>query len=407
MAPTSASPSLAASASRAGRRVTIRLVEVMPLRARLNFKRTLSKGVVSGGGGSDWLGGPVLFRIESSDGVSGFGQVRPPIPWLGETTESMVAAVRHCYGPALIGRDAFERHEIAVSLERVLPGNSVARAGLEIALHDLLGRTLGVPVHSLLGGAARDIPLDWSISLNPTEAMVAEADRAVKEYGLSILCVKMGPSTHWREDVETFRQIRAAVGPDVEIGIDPNEGYDLATCLRTLRALDPAHVAYVEQPLHRDDLEGQKALRQQGLAPLLIDESATHLAEVQRQIGEGGCDGIVLKLWKSGGFSGALRMATLAEAAGLRTTIGGVAQGSVLEAAACAHLAVSTAVPPLGAEFVLGLNVVDHDPVAVLPQDFVPAAGHVKPPSGPGLGIDVDLDAARSIALDTITIDAK
>ncbi len=407
MAPTSVSRTTVTTMPSAGRKVTVRLVEAMPLRARLNFKRTLSKGVVSGGGGSDWMGGPVLFRLESTDGVSGFGQVRPPIPWLGETTESIVAAVRHCYGPALIGVDALERQEIAADLERVLPGNSVARAGLEIALHDLLGRTLGVPVHALLGGAARSIPLDWSISLNPTEAMVAEAVRAVQEFGVTILCVKMGPSSRWEEDVATFRQIRAAVGPKVEIGIDPNEGYDLATCLRTLRCLDSERVAYVEQPLHRDDLEGQKALRQQGLAPLLIDESATHLAEVQRQVTEGACDGIVLKLWKSGGFAGALRMATLAEAAGLRTTIGGVAQGSVLEAAACAHLAVSTAAPPMGAEFVLGLNVVDTDPIAALPPSFVPRDGHVMPPPGPGLGIAVDLEAARAIALDTITVDSK
>jgi L-alanine-DL-glutamate epimerase-like enolase superfamily enzyme len=387
--------------------VIVRLVEVLPLRLPLSFRRTLSKGVVSGDGRPDWVADPVLVRVESAEGISGYGQVRPPIPWFGETTASIVTAIRHCFAPLVVGRDVTGREALSVAMEGTLPGNPVARCALEVALHDLVARSHGVAVHSLLGGLSREIDLDWSISLNPMDVMVTEAEQAVTRYGVSLLCVKMGPAPRWREDIETFHAIRAAVGPGVEIGIDPNEGYDLATTLRVLRALEGERVAYVEQPLPRDDAEGLIALRRLGLAPVYLDESASHLAEAQRLIVHGGCDGVVLKLWKSGGFAGAQRMAALAELGGVRTTLGGVAQGSVLEAAACAHLASSLVKPPLGAEFILGLNVVDIDPLVPLPPEMKPVAGRVVPPRGPGLGVEVDIEAARSAALVDLVVEGS
>jgi L-alanine-DL-glutamate epimerase-like enolase superfamily enzyme len=387
--------------------VIVRLVEVLPLRLPLRFRRTLSKGVVAGDGRPDWVADPVLVRVESAEGVSGYGQVRPPIPWFGETTAGIVTALRHCYAPLVVGHDITERETIGAAMEAALPGNPVARCALEVALHDLVARSHGIAVHSLLGGPSREIELDWSISLNPLDAMVAEAEQAVTRYGVSLLCLKMGPAPRWREDVETFRAVRAAVGPGVEIGVDPNEGYDLATTLRLLRTLEEESVAYVEQPLPRDDVEGLIALRRLGLAPVYLDESASHLSEAQRLIVKGGCDGVVLKLWKSGGFLGAQRLAALADLGGVRTTLGGVAQGSVLEAAACAHLASSLVKPPLGAEFILGLNVVDTDPLVPLPDEMRPVAGRVIPPRGPGLGVEVDIEAARSLALADLVVEGS
>lgn len=390
-----------------GPAITVRRVEIVPMTVQLNFRRTLSKGVVAGDSGRPWVGDPILVRIESTEGISGFAQVRPPTPWLGETTDSVVAALRHYFGPALIGVNALERESIAPRLDRMLPNNLVALTAIDIALHDLVGRTLGLPVYALLGGARVPIPMDWSISLNPADSMLDEAVRAVREFGCGILCLKMGPSERWREDIAIFRRVRAEVGDGVEIGIDPNEGYDLATTLRVIRALDEEHVAYVEQPLHRDDHIGLRLLRAQGAAPLLIDESAIHVSDVQRLVADGCCDGLVLKLWKSASFSGVKKMAAVAEAAGLGTTLGGVAHGSVLEAAACAHVYSSLPVPPMGAEFVLGLNVVDTDPVASLPEGFGVRDGHALAPTGPGLGVEVDMDAARKIALATFVVDAR
>ena len=385
--------------------VTIRRIEVLPVKSKLTFHRVLSKGAVSSAHDADWVGDPVIVRLESADGVIGTSQVRPPIPWLGETTQSIVSSIQHYYAPTLLGANVAEREATMLRLERLLPGNTVALAGLDIAMHDLVARSYGIPVYALLGGAQVTIPLDWSVSLNPAQKIVAEAARAVHEFGVRTVCLKVGPSERWREDIKVFRQVRSEVGGDVAIGMDPNEGYDLPTTLRVIRGLQDDEIAYLEQPLPRHDLDGLRLLRSQGGAPVFVDESAITLADAFRVISSGACDAVVLKLWKSGGFAGARKMAALAEAAGAGTTLGGVAQGSVLEAAACAHLYASLGVPPMAAEFVLGLNVVDDDPIVALPDGFAIKNGTAEVPAGPGLGVEADMAAARELALATIIIE--
>jgi L-alanine-DL-glutamate epimerase-like enolase superfamily enzyme len=385
--------------------IEIRRLEVIPIRVRLTFQRKLSKGQVSLGGADPRVGAPVLIRVESAAGVVGVGQVRPPTPWLGESTDSIVSAVRDYYGPSILRTDAAETELLGRRLDAVLPGNTVARAGLEMAVLDLVGKTLGLPVYSLLGGARREIPLDWSISLNASEVMVAEAMKGVNQHGVGIICLKAGPSRRWREDVEVFRAVRAAVGQEVEIGIDPNEGYDLPTAIRVLRELEPERVAYVEQPLPRSDLDGFRILRGQAGVPILLDESAITLLDAFRAVQSGAGDALVLKIWKSGGILGARKMAALADAAGVGVTVGGVAHGSLLEAAACAHLYSSLEAPGFAAEFALGLNVVDNDPIAKQPDGFVLANGTTTAPAGPGLGIEVDPAAVEEVALARHTVE--
>lgn len=385
--------------------VRVRRIELRPLRVKLTFQRTLSKGAVAVGGSDPSVGAPVLIKVESDDGAVGYGQVRPPTPWLGETTEGIVSAIRHYYGPVVLEHDAAEWELLPARLEARLPANTVARAGLEMALLDLVGRRLDTPVYALFGGSPREIPLDWSISLNPPERMIEEALKGVREYGVGIICLKAGPGERWAEDVEVFKAVRGAVGPEVEIGMDPNEGYDLPTALRVAQALEPERVAYLEQPLQRDQLDGLRALRSRAGTPILLDESAISLADAQRALVAAAGDGLVLKIWKSGGIVGARRMATLAGAAGVLATVGGVAHGSLLEAAACAHLYASLPSPALAAEFALGLNVVDRDPIAIQPPQFVLAGGKTAVPAGPGLGIAIDVDAVREHTLATHVVE--
>ena len=379
--------------------VSVRKIEVLALRVPLSFHRVLSKGAVSAATDRDWVGNPVFIRLESGDGAVGISQVRPPTPWLGETTSSIVSCIRDYYGPALLGANVAERESTVLQLDRILPGNSVALAALDIAIHDLLGRTYGIPIYELLGGGAVKIPMDWSVSLNVLPKIIEESETAVRGYGVRSLCLKVGPAERWREDVETFRAVRASVGSEVRIALDPNESYDLPTALRVMRALSDDQVEYLEQPLPRHALDDLRALRAQAGVPVFLDETAISLPEAYRAIRHGACDGIVLKLWKTGGYTNTKKMAALAEAAGVRTTLGGVAHGSVIEAAACAHLYASIGAPPLAAQFVLGMNVVDQDPMVPLPSDFWVRDGVASVPTAPGLGVEPDMDVAERIAL--------
>jgi L-alanine-DL-glutamate epimerase-like enolase superfamily enzyme len=174
--------------------------------------------------------------------------------------------------------------------------------------------------------------------------------------------------------------------------------------LRVARELGEDEIAYLEQPLPRRDIQGLTALRGAIPAQIMIDEGAVTLPEAAEVIARGACDALVLKVWKSGGFADALVMAAMAATAGLGTTVGGVSHGSVLEAAACAHLYASCEPSPLAAEFILGLNVLDPDPISELPGDFQLADGMAVPPSGPGLGVSVDMAEVEARTLDSFVI---
>jgi L-alanine-DL-glutamate epimerase-like enolase superfamily enzyme len=385
--------------------VKIARIDLFVLKVTLAHPRTFSKGSVQAGGASRRGSYPIVMRITSTDGAEGFSQVRPPTPWLGETTDSICAAVRYYYGPALIGANAAERSLLPRRLERLLPNNSVALSSLDTALNDLVGKSYGLPVYALWGGGQQKIPLNWSVTMNPRDVMVAEAARAVKEFGVGMVCIKSGGPGRWRDDIETIKEVRAAIGPEAGIAMDPNEGFDVPTALRVLRGLESEHVSYLEQPLPRNDVSGLSMLRSMGGVPVMLDEGAITLADANRMINAGACDGLVLKLWKSGSFLRAVEMAGLAEAAGLRTTVGGVSQGSILGAAASAHLYACVERAPIAGEFVLGLNVLEQDPIAILPDDFKVIDGFASVPQSPGLGVTVDMKAVQELSEEVFTVE--
>jgi L-alanine-DL-glutamate epimerase-like enolase superfamily enzyme len=383
-------------------------IEVIPLRLWLKFKRAISRRQNVETPNVEWVDNPVVVRVETASGCSGYARVRVPSSWLGETTTSIVGAVRDYFAPQLIGASLLDREANIAALEALLPGNPAALSAIDTAIHDALGKTLGLPIYSLLGGSAEPVPLDWSVSLRPAERRdetIAEVRKAVEQYGVKILCLKFGPRDTWRTDVDTFRAVRAAVGNDVEIGIDPNEGYDLPTAVRVLRLLADDGVAYVEQPFHRDHLADLIDLRAQAAVPIYLDEGAVTLADALEVIQRRAADGIVLKMWKTGSFTKTMKMAAIAEAAGLGVTVGGTAQGNLLEAACFAHVCAAAPGRVMAGEFVLGMDVTeDHDPIATAPPEFAIRDGNAQLPNGAGLGIEVNIDAARELALARYTI---
>ena len=140
-------------------------IEVIGLDIVPSHRRAMSTGayVYSGKGG--WAGRPVMVGIRAG-GITGWGEARPIAPFVGETAAGMFSNVRDYYAPRLVGRNAFEIEAALRACEGTLPNNPATLATIDMALHDLVGRALAVPVHSLLGGACRsEIPLEWSVSL--------------------------------------------------------------------------------------------------------------------------------------------------------------------------------------------------------------------------------------------------
>ena len=377
-------------------------IHVTQLPGRL--QRTFSSGSYDTGPPEQLLGKPVLVKIHA-DGVVGVAQVRPISPghFVADTVHSVVAAIRDIYGPLLIGRRLadFEANDVLMSSR--LAGNPAARAVLDIALHDALGKSLGVPVHDLLGGRSHDvIPLEWSVSLyDDVERIIDDARRAVDEFGIRVLCLKAAGKGGWRKDVSNFAAVRKAIGPDVMIGVDPNTGWTVADSILALDAMHDMDVGYCEQPVERRNLRGLAAIRAQARGvPMMADESLFTVQDAAELAHSGAVDVFCIKLYKVGGLTVAKRMLAIADAFDIGINCGGLAVASQFEAAAAAHFCA--AVPGKrtfgAAEFVFGAGVMGPDPL-VAEGGFTIVDGAVAVPTAPGLGLTLDEDALKRMTL--------
>lgn len=368
-------------------------IHVTALSTRL--KRIFSSGTYDTGPDDSITSKPVLVKIYA-DGVVGTGQIRPISPghFVADTTQSIVAAIREIYGPALIGRSIFDIEGINAMFDNRLAGNPAARAVLDIAIRDAQGKALNKPVHELIGGCCQPrIPLEWSVSMaEDVQTMIAEARRAVEEYGIRVLCLKMADRRGWKQDVSNFAAVRKALGDEVMIGIDPNCGWTLGESLLAIEAIKPMGLGYIEQPIARRDLHGMAEIRRAaGGIPVMADEGLFTIQDAMALAEARAVDVFCIKLYKVGGLTPAKKIAAIAEAANIQLNCGGLAVQSQLEAAAGAHFYASTPAARMmgAAEFVFGLNTNAKDPLCP-ESDFRVENGYVNVPTGPGLGITID-----------------
>jgi muconate cycloisomerase len=372
---------------------TITRVEAIP--AAVPFRRsfTLGSGSVDGPG----LTGPVLFlRIETDDGLVGWGEQRALPTWSYETIETMLAAVRHHLAPLLIGLAPSRINEFHARADRALSpsvsnGMPFARAGLDIALHDLAGKTAGLPVHQLLGGRLRpSLPLCSAIGADTPEVMAAHAAESAELHGFHAFKVKISGDVPL--DAERIRAVAAVTGGK-PIWLDANQSYAPSHFLRLLDAIaDIPAVHCAEQPVPSPDWQGLAAIRGRSRLPIAVDEgcfTATDLAKISAL---GAADLVVLKICKSGGLRRCLSTASVAAAHGIEALGSGLTDTGIGFAAAV-HL-FSTLQLSLPAE----LN--GPELLAELLVDGLEFKdGAVAVPDGPGLGVTVDEVRIRELAI--------
>jgi len=382
----------------------IERIEIFVTDLTTRLQRQRSTGAYDTGAPGALIGKPVLVKV-FAEGVTGYGQIRPLAPHhsMPDTYATMISMIRDVCGSRLIGQRVFDVEGIHAMFDRIAPANYMARAVIDSALYDAMGKASGRPVYDLIGGLAQPlIPLEWSISMaDDRRKMVADAERALNEFGIKVLCMKAGHPKGWREDVANFVAIRKAVGPHVAFGMDPNTGWTVADTLAALAALKDDRVDYIEQPVKRYDLKGMAAIRRAATGvPLMADEACGSVQDAAAIVAAEAADVLCIKLYKHGGITPARKIAAIAEAANLKINCGGLAVLSQLEAAAGAHFYASRPaehVMPAG-EFIFGLGVIGPDPL--VPQtDFLVNDGHVRPPSGPGLGVTVDERALEACTL--------
>ncbi|MGE5277591.1 MAG: mandelate racemase/muconate lactonizing enzyme family protein [Acidobacteriota bacterium] len=323
----------------------------------------------------------VVARLETEEGLVGLGAASPEPRVTGETLEACVEAL----GPEslawLVGRDARTLPALCRELSRRLPAAPAARAAVDMALHDLLARRLGVPVVEMLGRAHDALPTSITIGIKGVEETLAEAGEYVGR-GFRILKVKTGRSLE--EDLERLRRLREEFSEEtVRIRADANQGYTAEQTLRFFRETERLRLEFLEQPVRADRVETLRsfpeAVRDRIAADesLLSDRDAFSLAVPPRAAGI-----FNIKLMKCGGIASAMRIAAVAELAGIEVMWGCMDESAVSIAAALHAALASPATRYLDLDGSLDLA---RD---VVRGGFVLENGMMRTTQTPGLGVE-------------------
>ena len=333
--------------------------------------------------------GPAAFSdyaivfVETDAGITGLGEVDSVFKRRGVLLQH---DVQQGLAPALIGADPFRIASIVARMDQILDGSEEGKAGIEMALWDIVGKALDTPVYNLLGGKVRErIPLSYSIPFGPPDQM-AELARERVQWGHRTIKVKIGSEDSAR-DIAAVKSIRKAIGPDVKLRVDGNMGWQTAKqAIGVIRAIESQDLELVEQPLPAHDLAGMAEIRRAIGVPLMADESIRNPRSAMEVIRHGAADIANVYVTEAGGLLNAAKIFGMCEAAGMPCMIGSMPEFGIGTAAQI-HLGV--AMTNLGP---------DSDTCGVLyhQEDLLKTPlrienGFSYPPEGPGLGVEIDM----------------
>lgn len=343
----------------------------------------------------------VLVRVRTADGREGWGEATPDPNVTGETWAGVAETLRRDLAPVLVGRDTRDRVAAMRALDARVEGAPAARAALDIALHDLVSRALGIPLFQLLGGRARaSLQISRVISMGDPEVMAAVAARHVAA-GFATVKAKVGDTANPLLDARRVAAVREAVGSDVAIKVDVNQGWRApGVAIAAIRAMAPSLPAYIEQPVVWWDLEGLAEVRRQTGAAIMLDEGCHGPRDMLRAVALRACDLVNIKLMKTGGILEALKLNAIAETAGISAQIGTMVESSIASAAGL-HTAIAMS----------NVRTVEMGGPLMLAEDIGDARSWyhndvVTVPDAPGLGITVDVEQVRRFSEAWWTVDA-
>jgi L-alanine-DL-glutamate epimerase-like enolase superfamily enzyme len=337
-------------------------------------------------------GRPAVFvKITCEDGLIGWGQSVPLPTWSYETPESVVSTVERHLAPVLLGRDPLDIAGAHAAMNRAIApsfstGMPIAKAGVDLALHDLAGRSRKQSVAASWGRKPQPrLALSWTVnptSLEETERLVAEG----RARGYRHFNTKVAPDPKF--DVELCRRVRR-LAPECFLWADANGGYDLDTALAAAPKLADAGVNVLEQPLPANRLTGYRELKKQGALPIILDEGVVSSVELVEFIRLGLLDGVAMKPARTAGLWDARRQIEIAQEAGLLVLGSGLTDPDVALAAAvqlyCAY----------GLNLPAALNAPQFLEGSYLKKPLAVRNGEIEFPAGEGLGVEVDEERLR------------
>jgi len=281
----------------------------------------------------------LIVRITADDGQVGYGEAPPTAVITGDTKGSIRCAIEEFIAPSLVGMEIDNLDSIMAKLHSCILKNTSAKAAVDMAIYDLYAKNLGRPLYKVLGGCKSQFETDITISVNPIDEMVSDSLKAVAD-GFNILKVKVGKEG--LKDVARMEAIRQAVGPDVILRVDANQGWTPKDAVRIIRAMEDRglDIDLVEQPVHAHDFAGMQFVTGQVATPILADESVFSVEDAIKLIQARAADLINIKLMKTGGIYQAQKICAIAETYGIECMIGCMLE-SKISVSAAAHLAAA------------------------------------------------------------------
>lgn len=325
-----------------------------------------------------------IVRIETDEGIDGYGEATFAHFFAGETQDSAKSVVDKFLAPSLMGKDPSNILSLVDEMNRIIVGNPFAKAAVEVALWDIKGKALGAPVYSLLGGSRRrSIPVAHSVSSGTAPEMVERALEHVS-HGFKTLKVYCGRETP-ESDLERIRQIREAVGNEIDLYIELNQRWSFKTALGLLPKLEEMGILFLEQPISGHLRNEMRILRERSSIPIAIDESVFTAEDVVVAEEEGVADIVNIYVLKAGGILNAKKALDVSEAIGLDSFVGSLNELGISSMAG-AHLSATIADLPYPC-YLVGPTLYEED-ILVEPLSIHDGMFHLS--DRPGLGIEVD-----------------
>ena len=334
-----------------------------------------------------------IIKITASNGIIGWGESVPIPKWSYETLETVTSTIRNYLKPVLIGHDVFDisgAHDIMN--RNIAPsfytGQPMAKAGIDIALHDLVGKLYQQSLSKIWGCTSLEkIKLSWTLNpkkIEETHALIEEG----WQLGYRNFNVKVAPDIKF--DIALCRMVKERV-PNGFLWADANGGYDLASAIEVAPKLADIGVDVLEQPIPSNQLSGYRQLKKQGALPIIMDEGIVSPSTLIEFIRLDLLDGVAMKPARCGGLLSAKRQIEILHDSGLLFLGSGLTDPDISLAATLALYGAFEYKLPAA------LNGPQFIRKSVLKNPFIPQDGYLTVPVGAGLGIEVDEEKIRDI----------
>ena len=339
--------------------------------------------------GADTHAENVVVVIYTDEGTTGWGECNPYLPICGENMQTAFVIAPNI-AKLLLNKNPLLIEEHHAVWDKTIYANASIKSAFDIALYDIISQHAGLPLYQFLGGAKnKTLVTDYTVSLDAVDKMVSDAKKIV-DAGFTVIKVKLGEAKD--KDIERIRRIREAIGDDIPLRIDANQGWSVDTAIATLNALKSYNIQHCEEPIKRWNYTELPRVKKESPIPIMADESCCDHHDAKRLIGLAACDSFNIKLGKSAGIYKAMKIAALAEETAMKIQVGGFLE-SRIGFTASAHFALTSD----------AIIYCDFDTPLMFTEDPVSGGityskgGVVTVPDVPGLGASLDEDYMKGL----------